>query len=423
MLEKIEKLRKPRRTTVNNLVSQLNKYYSGPELLEQLKVLPPYRNDLTTIPERLMALLDVYKIFIPNQTTIDIYNRLYLSLVNSLDKKNTLLETQLANDNFRSIKGLKRYGVIGGMESFRITGTAGLGKTSSIQRCADVITGNKILVSNQPYKEIIPILFVECVADGSFKSLLYSILQEVDTKLETTYFQANKHQTTTVDTLLASVSNVLINHVALLVIDEIERVANDSKKGQTLINYLTQLVNQSNIAICFVGNESANKYFQMKEYMSRRTIGTSIKRMDYDETFYNFLSILFRYQYTLHKVELTAELARTFYKFTNGAPAIIVSLFVETQKYMILNGQEKLDMKALETVFKENFNNMFIYLDKNFEEKCPKKKEPAPLQIPVQTVLPLPMEENLFARVVKESNKNITRALAMLNDYTNVEFI
>ena len=86
MLEKIEKLRKPRRTTVNNLVSQLNKYYSGPELLEQLKVLPPYRNDLTTIPERLMALLDVYKIFIPNQTTIDIYNRLYLSLVNSLDK-------------------------------------------------------------------------------------------------------------------------------------------------------------------------------------------------------------------------------------------------------------------------------------------------------------------------------------------------
>ena len=396
---------------------------SGPELLEQLKVLPPYKNDLTSIPERLMALLDIYKIFIPNQTTIDIYNRLYLSLINSLEKKNTLLETQLANDNFRAIKGLKRYGVIGGMESFRITGTAGLGKTSSIQRCADVITGNKVLISNQPYKEIIPILFVECVADGSFKSLLYSILQEVDTKLGTTYFLANKHQTTTVDTLLASVGNVLINHVALLVIDEIERVANDSKKGQTLINYLTQLVNQSNIAICFVGNESANKYFQMKEYMSRRTIGTSIKRMDYDETFYNFLSILFRYQYTLHKVELTAELARTFYKFTNGAPAIIVSLFVETQKYMILNGQEKLDMKSLELVFKENFNNMFIYLDKNFEEKHPKKKEPTPLQTPVQTVLQLPMEDNLFARVLKESNKNITRALAMLNDYTNVEFI
>jgi hypothetical protein len=115
-------------------------------------------------------------------------------------------------------------------------------------------------------------------------------LQEVDAKLGTTYFRANKHVTTTVDVLLAAVSNILINHVALLVIDEIERVANDSKKGQTLINYLTQLVNQSNVAICFVGNESANRYFEMKEYMSRRTIGISMQKMEYDEDYYSFLN-------------------------------------------------------------------------------------------------------------------------------------
>jgi DNA replication protein DnaC len=160
-----------------------------------------------------------------------------LALLNSLDKKNTLLETELANDNFRAIKGLKRYGVIGGIESFRITGTAGLGKTSSIHRCADAITGNKVLISTKPYKEIIPILFVECVADGSFKSLLYSILQEVDMRLGTTYFLANKHQTTTVDTLLASVSNVLINHVALLVIDEIGR-SMDVIKEKGYLSYI-----------------------------------------------------------------------------------------------------------------------------------------------------------------------------------------
>ena len=84
--------------------------------------------------------------------------------------------------------------------------------------------------------------------------------------------EANNKSTMTIDVLLSVVSKVLIIHVALLVIDEVERVANDSKKGDTLINYLTQLVNQSNIAICFVGNESTNKYFEQKEYMSRRTI-------------------------------------------------------------------------------------------------------------------------------------------------------
>jgi nucleoside-triphosphatase THEP1 len=405
---------------MNNIFSQLNCYYSGEELLNKLTVLPEYNYAVSTMPERMTALLDIYKIFIPNSTTVDIYNRLYLALLNSLDKKNQLLETALTNDNFRTIKGYKRYGIIGGIESFKITGTAGLGKTSNIHRCADVIAENIILKSDEPYKEIIPILFVECVADGSFKSLLYSILQEVDAKLGTSYFIANKHVTTTVDVLLAAVSNVLINHVALLVIDEIERVANDSKRGETLINYLTQLVNQSNVAICFVGNESANRYFATKEYMSRRTIGVSIQRMEYDEAFYKFLNTLFKYQYTKEKIELTPELARTIYKLTNGAPAMIVSLFVETQRSVILNGTEKLDSRAFEVVFRTNFTNMLPYLDLGQEKTIPTKKPTSQISPPKKEPK---TSDNLFVGTAKVAGKNAATMLTMLAEYVNVEFI
>lgn len=405
---------------MNSIVSQLNPYYSGEELLNKLTVLPEYNYKAATLPERMTALLDIYKIFIPNSTTVDIYNRLYLALLNSLDKKNQLFETSLTNDNFRTIKGYKRYGIIGGIESFKITGTAGLGKTSNIHRCADVIAENIILKSDDPYKEIIPILFVECVADGSFKSLLYSILQEVDAKLGTSYFIANKHVTTTVDVLLAAVSNVLINHVALLVIDEIERVANDSKRGETLINYLTQLVNQSNVAICFVGNESANRYFTTKEYMSRRTIGVSIQKMGYDENFYMFLSTLFKYQYTKERVELTPELARTIYKLTNGAPSMIVSLFVETQRSVILNGTEKMYSKAFEMTFRASFTNMLPYLDLGQEKVLPTKKSAnqiiSPRKEPQAT-------DNLFVRIAKTVEKNSATMMTMLAEYVNVEFI
>ena len=405
---------------MNSIVSQLNPYYSGEELLNKLTVLPEYNYKAATLPERMTALLDIYKIFIPNSTTVDIYNRLYLALLNSLDKKNQLFETSLTNDNFRTIKGYKRYGIIGGIESFKITGTAGLGKTSNIHRCADVIAENLILKSDDPYKEIIPILFVECVADGSFKSLLYSILQEVDAKLGTSYFIANKHVTTTVDVLLAAVSNVLINHVALLVIDEIERVANDSKRGETLINYLTQLVNQSNVAICFVGNESANRYFTTKEYMSRRTTGVSIQKMGYDENFYMFLSTLFKYQYTKERVELTPELARTIYKLTNGAPSMIVSLFVETQRSVILNGTEKMYSKAFEMTFRASFTNMLPYLDLGQEKVLPTKKSAnqiiSPRKEPQAT-------DNLFVRIAKTVEKNSATMMTMLAEYVNVEFI
>ena len=412
MFASIEKLKSKKVMIMDNLKEQLNKYLSGDDLIKALTVLPPYR-EVNTIDERLTALLDIYKIYIPSKSAVDIYNRLRMALLNSLEKKNTLLEINLQNDNFRAIKGLKRYGVIGGLESFAITGTAGLGKTSSVRRCSDIITGYKILVSENPHREIIPILFVECVADGSFKSLLYSILQEVDRSLNTNYFAANRRVSVTVDVLLAAVSNVLINHVAVLVIDEIERVANDSKKGITLINYLTQLVNQSNIAICFVGNESANRYFETKEYMSRRTIGISIKKMDYGEYFYNFCRILFNYQYTERKIEYTAEYARLLFKLSGGSPSMLVGLFAETQKNVIINGEEGLSTAAFENTFNEIFSNMARYIDFD-KTKVSTKKRTTNVNIMENVSIDNPC---LFAQLAKRIGKDMGKFISQLKEY------
>ena len=403
---------------MDNLKEQLNKYLSGEELIQALTILPPYREDLSEVPDRLTALIDVYKLFIPNKSALDIYNRLYMAILNSLEKKDSLLEIGLQNDNFRAIKGLKRYGVIGGLEAFRITGTAGLGKTTSVQRCSDIIA-DKILISNNPYREIIPILFIECVADGSFKSLLYSILQEVDRLLGTSYFVANKHVTATTDALLAAVSNVLINHVAVLVIDEIERVANDSRKGITLINYLTQLVNQSNIAICFVGNESSNRYFETKEYMSRRTIGISIPKMDYGEYYFNFVRILFHYQYTLHKVEFNAEYARLLYRLSNGIPSMLVSIFIETQRNVILSGGETITPSAFEATFRENFATMVPYIELDKIKVSAKKqiaKAGSSVTVPFN-------QQYLLYRIREQSGKDLAKFIDSLTDNIQVEFI
>ena len=403
---------------MDNLKEQLNKYLSGDDLIKALTVLPSYREGLIDVPDRLTALLDIYKIFIPSKSTPDIYNRLYMAILNALEKKNTLSEVELQNDNFRAIKGLKRYGVIGGLESFRITGTAGLGKTSSVQRCSEIIT-DKILKSSNPYREIIPILFIECVADGSFKSLLYSILQEVDKLLRTTYFASNRHAQTTVDALLAAVSNVLTNHVAVLVIDEVERVANDSKKGITLINYLTQLVNQSNIAICFVGNESANRYFETKEYMSRRTIGISLHKMDYDDYYYSFVKVLFNYQYTLKKVEFNAEYARLLYKLSNGIPSMLVSLFAEAQRNAILSGKEELTPAVFEATFKDNFSTMAKYIDFD-KTKVSTKKETVSANHTESISFDNPY---LFAQLAKKIGKDTGSFISQLKEYVSVEFV
>lgn len=402
---------------MNELKDQLNDYLVGPDLIRELTVLPHYKNNLVNVSDRLVALIDVYKLYLPTRSTIEIYNRLYLSLISSLEKKNSILNVQLANDNFRTIRGHKRYGVIGGLESFKITGNAGLGKTSSVQRCMDVITNNKVLSDDR--RKIIPILFVECVADGSFKSLLYQILKEIDYLLDTNYFIANKHNTTTVDVLLSAVSNVLINHVAVLVIDEIERVANNSKSGEILINYLTQLVNQSNISICFVGNESANSYFERKEYLSRRTIGLSITKMNYDEYFYSFVKTLFNYQYTLKKVEFNSEYSRLFYKLSNGKPAMIVSLFVESQRVAIISGKEIMDIKLIEDTFNSYFSTMASYIDKDEKKLTKVKKYDVVLEEDKEDVV----DKDLFNNVCKMTNKDIIKSINLLKNKISVDYV
>ena len=350
---------------MEKLVEKIEPIFEDNELFNVLSIFPSYKSNLVSKSERLVALLDIYKIFIPNKETIDIYHQIYLSVIDSLEKKDTVDEIKLLNENFKIIKGLKRYGILGGLESFRITGRSGIGKSTSVQRCIDVICRNRVIKREKPLREIIPILLVECVADGSFKSLLYSILQSVDETLGTSYFVSNKHQTTTIDVLLSAVSNVLINHVALLVIDECERVANDSKKGELLMNYLTQLVNQSNISICFVGNESCNSYFQNKEYLARRTIGISIHKMNYDDEFYFFMKKLFEYQYVLNKVELNSELINEFYNLSNGLPSVVVALFIETQKEAILFGKEIITVELIRKVFKSRFSNMLPFVSDN----------------------------------------------------------
>ena len=57
---------------MDHIKEQLNKYLSGDELIKALTVLPPYQEGLTDIPDRLMALLDIYKIFIPSKSAPDI---------------------------------------------------------------------------------------------------------------------------------------------------------------------------------------------------------------------------------------------------------------------------------------------------------------------------------------------------------------
>ena len=357
---------------MGNITSQLNDLLSGNDLIKALSSLPCVCTNLNSKKDRLIALLDIYKIYIPNKASVEIYNTLYLSILNSLEKKETIEEVELINSVGRN-RSIKKYGVIGGLDSYRITGLPGVGKSATISRIIDVICSGKVLANHRFKREIIPALVVECPADGSFKSLLYSILQQIDLKLDSNYFALNSGKNITTDYLLNVVSIVLINHVGVLIIDEIERVANDSSRGITLINYLTQLINQTNVGICFVGNEIANTYFAIKEYLGRRTVGVSVNHLEYDE-FADFCEVLFDYQYTYKKLTLNNGFIQSFYKLTNGIPALIVGLFVEAQKFAIINDISSISVEIMDKILNSMFANMLPHLENKKKNSVGKNK-------------------------------------------------
>ena len=403
---------------MNEFVEQLEPMLEDEELINALSVLPVVRSDLKTKSERLTALIDIYKIYIPTSTTIDIYNRLYLSVVSSLEKKNSIEEIKLLNENYKTMKGLNRYGIIGGIDSFRLTGNSGVGKTSAIQRCSEIITQNRILKGTKLFKEIIPILEVETVSDCSIKNLLYSILVKVDEKLGTNFYELNNSNHTTTDVLLSAVSTVLSNHVALLCIDEIERVV-DNKRGITLLNYLTQLINQSTISICFVGTESSNQFFEMKEYLARRTLGISLKKMSLDRDYYSFCRILFNYQYTLNKIDMTNEIVRWFYSHSNGLPSMTISLYVEAQREAILSGKETIDLELLTKTYRRVFSTMSTYVEiDSIKYSKPDKEDCVVLRKTTGSKV-----DNIFDKVSKVAYKDADRMIELLSEIIIVEYI
>ena len=76
---------------IEDITDNLPPMLSGKELISALSVLPEYDPEIVnaSAAERLMALSDIYKIYVPSKMSQEIYSKLYLALIRSLQKKYT----------------------------------------------------------------------------------------------------------------------------------------------------------------------------------------------------------------------------------------------------------------------------------------------------------------------------------------------
>ncbi len=337
---------------------------TGDTLLHDLEILPEYTKEIwkenTSI--RLMKLSDLYSIYIPSFMSQEIYSKLYLALLRSLQKKSTKVAVMQQNQNFWAMQGLEHHGIIGGSDSFTIIGVSGIGKSSAISRAITLITERKLIEVEETQSKIIPCVMVQCPFDSSVKGLLLNVLHKVDEEIGSNYYENAIRVRATVDMLIGNVSQVALNHIGLLIVDEIQNVCN-SKQGKSLVGMLTQLINNSGISICMVGTPESAVFFESAMQLARRSLGLQYQAMEYNHDFQHICKVLYSYQYTKKHTEITDTMIEWLYEHSAGIVSVVVALIHDAQEIAILNGKEELNLESLNEAYQKRFSLLHGYLE------------------------------------------------------------
>lgn len=346
-----------------DLIKQMPEMLSGQELYEKLADIPAYSEEIRgkSQTERLIELSILYEIYLPSEMSIEIYSKLYLALLRSLQKKGTNVAVQQAYQNHNAIMRRENRGIIGGSDSFSIVGCSGIGKSSAINRAISIITQDKMIELHNPSTRIIPALIVQCPWDASVKSLLLEILRKSDELLETNYYGNALKARATTDVLIGIVSQVALQHIGLLIIDEVQNCV-ASKSGKGLVAMLTQLINSSGISIGMIGTPETLSLFESAFQLARRSLGLQYNALNNDEFFSGFCKLLFRYQYVQKKVEITEQMVDWLYEHSGGVTSIVVSLMHDAQEIAILTGYEILDISMLNQAYEKRMQLLHDYI-------------------------------------------------------------
>lgn len=348
---------------MESIIKAMPQMLAGEKLKQALSILPEYDASIRTNQDaiRLMNLSHLYDIYIPSVMSTEVYSKLYLALLRSMQKKGSKQVVRQQHENSKAIARMNYRGIIGGSDSFTIIGTSGIGKSTAISRAISLITENKIIEIDKPYQKIIPCVVIQCPYDSSVKGMLLEILRKVDEVLESKYYANALRSRATTDMLIGSVSQVALNHIGLLIVDEIQNVVN-SRNGKSLIGSLTQLINNSGISICMVGTPECIVFFEQAMQLARRSLGLQYQCMEYDADFRHFCEVVFSYQYVKRKSELTDVITEWLYEHSAGITAVVISLIHDAQEIAIANGMEILNLETLNLAYNKRMSLLHDYI-------------------------------------------------------------
>lgn len=402
-----------------DLIKKLPELLMGKELEEALQILPEYDEDIVeeNAAIRLTSLENMYKVFVVNNMSKEIYVKLYLALLHSLQKKISQVAIVQLNENAKAIREKEYSSILGGADAFTIIAPSGCGKSSCVSRAVDLIMQKQMVEIEEPYMKIIPYVIVQCPWDSSVKGLMYEILRVIDVHLGTSYYTKALRAQSTLESAIGTVAQVSLQTIGVIIVDEIQNVVN-SKNGKNLISSLTRLINSSGVSIIMVGTPECRVFFEQAFQLARRSLGLYYDTMEYGNEFKRFCETMFQYQYVKNRTDLNEGIIQWLYEHSQGNLSIIASLLHDSQELAIMNGKEILNIETLDEAYRKRLSLLHSFV-------TPKKKKSTE-RLRSEKLFPVEVEENeedivLISTLIQRAKNECRDVVAFLSDFIPIE--
>lgn len=402
-----------------DLIKKLPELLMGKKLEEALQILPEYNEDIVeeNAAIRLTSLENMYKVFVVNNMSKEIYVKLYLALLHSLQKKISQVAIVQLNENAKAIREKEYSSILGGADAFTIIAPSGCGKSSCVSRAVDLIMQKQMIEIEEPYMQIIPYVIVQCPWDSSVKGLMYEILRVIDVHLGTSYYTKALRAQSTLESAIGTVAQVSLQTIGVIIVDEIQNVVN-SKNGKNLISSLTRLINSSGVSIVMVGTPECRVFFEQAFQLARRSLGLYYEPMEYGDEFKRFCETMFRYQYVKNRTDINEGTIQWLYEHSQGNLSIIASLLHDSQELAIMNGKEMLNIETLDEAYRKRMSLLHSFV-------TPKKRKTTE-RLRSEKLFPVVVEENeedivLISTLIRRAKNECRDVVAFLSDFIPIE--
>ncbi|EKN70394.1 hypothetical protein BAZO_01302 [Schinkia azotoformans LMG 9581] len=248
-------------------------------------------------------------------------------------------------------------------QSLSEIGLSGMGKSKIYERILKQLFPQ--VIHHHEYKDRkllmtqVVWLHIECPSQKSLSAFCRNFYAAVDKILGSNYYEKHGEKGGTADNLKGRMVKVAAQiNLGLLIIDEIQNIHRAHSGGdETLINFITELVNTIGIPTIIIGTFKAMYIYKNSLANSRRGIPASYNEnitsflLEDSWDWNQFVHGLWDLQYTAKYTPLTEELKATMYFHSIGIPDIAVKLYMHVQqKAILVGGDERITVPLIDEV-------------------------------------------------------------------------